>query len=266
MDIVRAERLNAFDTHIRSEGVYAILGTGRLTWDDSQKGDWEPSTWQAHGALIHLMEGRTLIAACKLEVPPTDADERATAAAREIEPWAETLLHLAAARRLRDELLSADRLRNELLTELEYEELPSDDLMERMTRHSTRDDVLVVQAELGAAKPQEGAHYVRLMEVIADRYRREIARAQRIALAHAPDFATHPIHPAWVLPASLSQEEEGLAQVVAQELLVGWRGVQGLRDSLVTWSIHEVGLTRGRVQEISSVSRTTINRLLPSEG
>lgn len=262
MDIVRA-KLTELDRAVRDEGVYVILATGRLTWRESGAG-WEPSTWQAHGTLLRLMDGPRLLAECKLEVAPAEAEERGEAVAGEIEPWVEALRQQAEVRDLRDALWQADRLRDEVLTELDFEPLPSADLINRIAAYSTPVDVSAVKAEVGSG-PREGLHYALLLDAVMDRFRREIARGQRIALTLAPAFGEVPIHPAWVKPGTLGREEESLAQAVAQELLMGWRSAQNLRDSLVTWSIHEAGLTRGRVQELSSISRTTINRLLPAE-
>ncbi|MFE0773364.1 hypothetical protein [Streptomyces sp. NPDC058861] len=261
MDIVRA-KLTDLDQAIRDEGVYVILATGRLIWRESGTG-WEPSTWQAHGTLLRLMDGPRLLAECKLEVPPAQAEERGELIAAEIEPWAESLRHLTGVRDLREALQRADLLRQEVLTELDFELLPSDELIDRIAAYSTPADALAVKEEVGPG-PREGFHYTLLLDVVMKRLRREVAQGQRIALALAPPFGDISIHPAWVMPASIGQQEEPLAQAVAQELLMGWRDAQNLRDPLVTWSIHEAGLTRGRVQELSGISRTTINRLLPT--
>ncbi|MFC9736198.1 hypothetical protein ACFWG5_34395 [Streptomyces hydrogenans] len=262
MDIVRA-KLTELDRAVRDEGIYVILATGRLTWREPGAG-WEPSTWQAHGTLLRLMDGPRLLAECKLEVAPVEDVERGEAVAEEIGPWVETLRQLAEIGDARDALWQVDRLRDEVLTELDFEPLPSDELIGRIAAYSTSADVRAVKGEVGSG-PREGIHYALLLDAVMERLRREIARGQRVALTLAPAFGEAPIHPAWVMPRRLGREEEPLAQVVAQELLMGWRGAQNLRDSLVTWSIHEAGLTRGRVQELSSISRTTINRLLPAE-
>ncbi|MFC8008706.1 hypothetical protein [Streptomyces cinereoruber] len=263
MNIVHA-KLTELDRAVRDSGTYVILATGTLRWRESGTGG-ESSTWQANGALLRLMDGPRMLAECKLEVPPTEAEERGEAVAAEIEPWAEALRQLAAVQEARDALWQADRLREEVLTELDFEPMPSDSLRERMAAYSTAADAQAVKDKVGDA-PRAGQHYVMLLDAMMERLRGEIARGQRIALALAPVFGEASIHPAWVKPATLGQEGDSLAQAVAQELLAGWRGAQNLRDSLVTWSIHEAGLTRGRVQELSSISRTTINRLLPSEG
>ena len=57
---------------------------------------------------------------------------------------------------------------------------------------------------------------------------------------------------------------EGLAQAVARDLLVGWASVRDLRDPLITWAVTDAGVTRTEVQQTTSVSRSTINRLLPA--
>jgi hypothetical protein len=49
----------------------------------------------------------------------------------------------------------------------------------------------------------------------------------------------------------------------AQRYWPAWADVLGLRTPLITWAARPAELIRTQVQQITSVSRTTINRLLP---
>lgn len=232
-------------TGARDKGAYVIRTVGDLKWP---AGD---GAWQAHGVRLDLMDGRKRLAVCRLEVPGTQAAEEAgEREAARIEPWARTLRYLAVVRDLRDTLAAVDSLT-----------LRAADDAATFGGPSEAADELLAYATQDEADDVRGAPLGRL---IAGRLRRQIGEGLRRALAFAPDPAVHPIHPAWEQPALGILAGESLAQAVARDLLAGWAAVRDLRDPLITWAVQDAGVTRTEVQQTTSVSRSTINRLLPS--
>lgn len=259
MDIIHAEKMTDLHSLGRSEGTYALLYTGRLTWSEAA------GTWQAYGAEVHLMDGRRMLAICKLEVPQHSAQERGTTVAQEMTPWVETLRHVATASDLRDRISSAERMMGELKEELQWEDLPSELLIQSLSALCTSEDALVVQTEFGSVKPLRGVHYVRMLEVATERYQRAVEKELRLALAHAPSLEDSPIHPAWEQkPPFADTPGASTAQTVAQELLTAWKSLNRFRDPLITWAVQSAGVTKSAVQRTSGASRTTIDRLLPN--
>ncbi|MBL3664476.1 hypothetical protein JL475_00250 [Streptomyces sp. M2CJ-2] len=229
----------------RDKGVYVIRTVGTQKWTE------DTGTWQAHGVRLDLMDGHKRLAICKLEVPGTqDAEERGTLEATRIEPWVRTLRYLSVVRDLRSTLAAVEDMTWRAADDAATFGGPSD-AADELLAYATQDEADTLQgAPLGRA--------------IADRLQRQIGEGLRRALAFAPDPASDPIHPAWEQPALLGQQGESLAQATARELLAGWAIGRDLRDPLITWAVQDAGLTRTEVQQTTSVSRSTINRLLPA--
>ncbi|WP_432136846.1 hypothetical protein [Streptomyces sp. bgisy154] len=232
------------------DGVHVIRTVGTQTW--------QSDSWQAHGVRLELMDGRQPLAVCKLEVAGTQAaEERGATVAEAIEPWTRTLRYLAAVQRLRDHLDTA----RSLLTE-------ADDA-EQYNRPMDEVDATTLRA-MATAQEQEqadpGGDYdlASLARLVVSRLERQVGEGLRRALAFAPDPAAQPIHPAWELPGLGGMPGGSLAQAVARELLAGWAATRDLRDSLITWAVREAEVTRTEVQQVTGVSRSTINRLLPA--
>ncbi|MFD5491566.1 hypothetical protein ACFWH4_01160 [Streptomyces sp. NPDC127091] len=229
----------------RDKGAYIIRTVGTQKWTE------DTGTWQAHGVRLDLMDGYKRLAICKLEVPGTqNAEERGALEATRIEPWVRTLRHLAAVRDLRATLADVEDMTWRAADDAATFGGPSD-AADELLAYATQDEADTTQgAPLG--------------RVIADRLRRQIGEGLRRALAFAPDPAGDPIHPAWELPGLAGMPGGSLAQVVARDLLAAWADVRNLRDPLITWAVQSAGLTRTEVQQTTSVSRSTINRLLPA--
>lgn len=231
-------------TTTRATGTYAIRATGMQNW---ATGD---DTWQAPGVRVQLMHGATPLASIKLEAPASKADDVAQEIADGITPWVKTLRALSIVANLRKQLAMAESLALRADDEAQWG-LLSDD---------TYDEIAAIVQEGDTTGPI-GADACRQ---VAARLRQQIAQGQRLALAHAPDGAARAIHPEWKLPALAEFEGGSLARTVASELLAGWAAVRDQRDELITWAVRDAGVTRTEVQQITSVSRSTINRLLPT--
>ncbi|MFF8100120.1 hypothetical protein ACF07S_10145 [Streptomyces sp. NPDC016640] len=237
-------------TGTREKGVYVIRTVGTQTWAEDSA--------QAHGVRLELMDGLQSIAVCKLEVPgAVAAEERGTEVAEAIEPWTRTLRYLAVVRRLRGHLDSARRLLDEAEDAEEYGR-PMDDVDAPALR------AMATVQERKQADPGDDYDLAPLARLIVARMERQINEGLRKALAFAPDPTEGPIHPAWELPGLGGMPGKSLAQEVARDLLAGWASVRDLRDPLITWAVQDAGLTRTEVQQRTSVSRSTINRLLPA--
>jgi hypothetical protein len=239
-------------TEARDTGLYIIQKTGMLQWAE------EHGTWQAHGVRLDLMDGTRPLALCKLEVPPAKAEERARAVADGIAPWVEALRRLAAVAEVRAclaRLVPLMTAAEEAETNgWELEEYVQDELLGYATPQE------VEQAKADGAFEWAGAP---LAKLIASRWRQDLSVGLRALLAAAPDTASSPIHPAWEQPALLGVTGVSTAQTMARELLAAWAAVRDMRDPLISWAVRDASLTRTQVQQITSVSRTTINRLLP---
>lgn len=240
-------------TGARTAGLYVIQQIGMQQWTEDH------GTWQAHGVHLQLMDGPKQLAVCKLEVPQRQAEERALALAEEIEPWAEALRQLASVTdarawlaRLVPLMAAAGEAERNMWSLEDY-------IRDELVGYATPAEV--EQAKAGDAYEWAGMPLARL---IAARWRREVAARHRALLAAAPDVAAHPIHPAWEQPSLLGFTGASTAQAMARALLTAWAEARDLRDPLITWAVREAGLTRTEVQQTTSVSRSTINRLLPS--
>lgn len=230
----------------RDSGIYAIQSTGRQIWTEND------GTWQAPGVQVSVMNGRTPLARLKAECPPQDADGLAAAVVAGIEPWTGTLRYLSAVRDLRTSLSTVERLQREAEDAAAWmEEETAADIASELARHA---------AATGTAQTCEGAALARL---VAARLRGQITTGLRRALAVAPDPAEHPLHPAWEQPGPAGLPWDNLAPSVARDLLTAWAHNRELRDPLITWAVTSARLTRTDVQQVSGVSRSTINRLLP---
>lgn len=232
------------------KGVYVIRTVGTQTWPDE--------SWQAHGVRLELMDGLQPLAVCKIEVAGTlDAEKRGTQEAERIEPWTRTLRYLAVVKRLRGHLGSAHRLLNEAEDADEYAR-PVDEVDAAALR------AMATSEERAQADPGDDYNLTPLARLLVARLERQISDGLRRALAFAPDPADTPIHPAWELPGLGGMPGGSLAQAVARDLLAGWASVRDLRDPLITWAVQDAEVTRTEVQQATSVSRSTINRLLPA--
>ena len=237
-------------TGTREKGVYVIRTVGTQTW--------AADSTQAHGVRLELMDGLQPLAVCKLEVPGTLAsEERGAEVAEAIEPWTRTLRYLAVVKRLRGHLDSARRLLEEAEDADEYGR-PVDEVDAAALR------AMATSEERGQADPGDDYDLLPLARLVVARLVRQIGEGLRKALAFAPDPTEAPIHPAGELPGLGGMPGGGLAQAVARDLLAGWASVRDLRDPLITWAVTDAGVTRTEVQQTTSVSRSTINRLLPA--
>lgn len=236
-------------TGARDKGVYIIRTVGTQTWAEDSV--------QAHGVRLELMDGLQPLAVCKLEVAGTlAAEERGAEEAAAIEPWTRTLRYLAAVKRLRGQLDSARRLLDEAEDAEQYGR-PVDEVDAAALR------AMATPQEREQADPGDDYDLVLLARLVVARLERQIDEGLRKALAFAPNPAEAPIHPAWELPGLGGMPGESLAQAVARDLLAAWALVRDLRDPLITWAVKGAELTRTEVQQTTSVSRSTINRLLP---
>ncbi|MFJ3984382.1 hypothetical protein [Streptomyces fungicidicus] len=236
----------------RDKGVYVIRTVGTQSWGEE--------SWQAHGVHLELMDGLQPLAVCRLEVTGTlAAEERGAEEARRIEPWVRTLRYLAVVKRLRGSLAhGAERLLNEALDRERFGGPMEEEDSSQLRAMATAE-------ELASATPgSEYEPHAPLARLVVARLERQIDEGLRKALAFAPDPAELPIHPAWELPGLGGMPGESLAQSVARDLLAGWASMRDLRDPLITWAVQDAGLTRTEVQQTTSVSRSTINRLLPA--
>lgn len=236
----------------RSSGVYIIRTVGMQGWDEGGR------TVKAHGVRLELMDGPSLLAVCKLEVPGTEpAEERGVAEAERIAPWVTTLRRLEKARSLRARLRYVQSLIEQ--TEGDGPHMPMlDHLKDELLAYAQQGEV--EQANASNALDSLGLPLARL---VAARLQREVNSAFMLALAVAPDVTASPIHPAWERPIAGGLPGAALAQETARDLLAGWTAARDLRDPLVTWSVEEAGITRTDVQAVTGISRSTINRLLP---
>ncbi|MFC8423918.1 hypothetical protein ACFUN7_24085 [Streptomyces sp. NPDC057236] len=235
-------------TGSRDKGVYAIRTVGMQTWAEDSS--------QAHGVRLELMDGLQPLAVCKLEVPGTlAAEERGAAEAEAIEPWTRTLRYLTVVRRLRGHLDSAHRLLEEAEDADEYGR-PVDEVDAAALR------AMATSEEHGQADPGDDYDLAPLARLVVARLERQIDEGLRKALAFAPNPTQVPIHPAWELPGLAGMPGKSLAQEVARDLLAGWASMRDFRDPLITWAVKDAEVTRTEVQQTTSVSRSTINRLL----
>lgn len=237
----------------RGKGVYVIRAVGMQGWVE------EHGNWKAHGVRLELMDGHKLVAVCKLEVPGTlDAEQRGAEEAERIEPWVRTLRYLATVRTLRADLQYVERL----LAQAELDEPSNLPMLEdlRDELHAFADTSEIAEAQAVDHFDPLGAPLAR---IVAGRLRAQVSSGLQAALAFAPPVAECPIHPAWERVTVSGMPGASVAQEVARDLLAGWAAVRDLRDPLVTWAVQESGVTRSEVQEVTSISRSTINRLLP---
>lgn len=247
------QRAPAMDitTSIRATGIYTIQTTGPQQWPSEH----DTSVWQAPGVRLDLMDGRHLLAVCKLECPPRDADELAARTTAGIEPWVPVLRHhLPPITTLREDLARVSPLMDEVraYAQIGYPEAPG--VIDQILPYATDEEIASATLR-GDAEPLG----VPLAEQVITRLRRSIQAGLRILLAHAPDPVAHPLHPAWQQPG---RGCEVTAQAVARELLAAWADIRASRDSLFTWAIGDAGLTRSEVQRTTGVARTTIDRML----
>lgn len=232
-------------TSPRDTGIYAIREVGMQRWPEGDQ------TWQAPGVRVTLMNGRSPLAEIKLEVAASKAEQLAQDVVDGITPWVKTVAALVIVRRLRDDLEMLERLTVSVEDGERWGSLIDDDRAS-MQRYA---DMAGLPAGLtGSQVCREAAVYLS----------GQIARGQRLALAHAPDPSTAAIHRAWTLPSELLlQPEQWLAPAVAADLLAGWASAREMRDGLITWAVRDAETSRSEVQRITGVSRSTINRLLP---
>ncbi|MGV9226449.1 hypothetical protein ACWDPF_27695 [Streptomyces albogriseolus] len=234
----------------RDKGVYTIRTVGTQTWAED--------SWQAHGVSLELMDGLQPLAVCKLEVAGTQAaEERGAEEAAALEPWTRTLRYLAVVQRLRSHLNSAHRLLEEAETADEYGR-PMDEVDAAALR------AMATSQEREQHDPGDDYELLPLARAVVARLERQVNEGLRKAVAFAPNPVEAPIHPAWQLPGLGGMPGGSLAQAVARDLLAGWASVRDLRDPLITWAVKDAELTRTEVQQTTSVSRSTINRLLPA--
>ncbi|MFD0052048.1 hypothetical protein ACFVHQ_22725, partial [Actinomycetes bacterium NPDC127524] len=92
---------------VQETGTYVIQSTGPQTWPV------DGATWRAPGVRLDLMDGRRLLATCKLECSPRDADDVAATMTADIEPWVRTLRYLAVVGDLREQAGAVERLHAE---------------------------------------------------------------------------------------------------------------------------------------------------------
>ncbi|MFB8441207.1 hypothetical protein ACFC7A_19395 [Streptomyces niveus] len=241
-------------SHTPQEGVYLTQYTGRQQWP----AEHDVSAWQAPGVRLTLMDGPRTLAVCKLECAPVDADDLAAQFAGDIEPWVKTLRYLVVVGRLRSDLGAVKRLSYEA-EEAGWDESEADTVTDRLLPYATDADVAAAQA--GDHLRPLGAP---LAELVAARLRAQIMKGLRRLLASAPDVTEYPIHPVWRRQEAGFIEGKRMDQVVARNLLAGWAAVQGLRDPLITWAVQGAELSRTEVQQLTGVSRSTTNRLLPA--
>lgn len=240
-------------TTTRDQGIYVIRTVGKMTWPEGG------GRWQGYGVRLVLMDGRKMLASCKLEVPVGEAEDRGAGEAARIEPWVRTLRYLAVVRDLQFTQRAVASLSMRLDEEEAWSGEISPDLTDELFGYATQEEINAAQA---SGDPNSLS--TELVSRVADRYRHQIEQGLCAALAYAPDPRTNPIHPAWEQPPLGGVEGESTAQMTARNLLAAWAHVRDLRDPLITWAVQDAGLTRTLVQQVTSVSRATINRLLPN--
>lgn len=232
-------------TSARDAGIYAIQEVGMQRWPEGDQ------TWQAPGVRVTLMQGQTPLAEIKLEVADSKAEQAAQEVVDGIGPWVKTLQALTVVRRLRADLDALEHLAVSVEDGERWGSLLQDD-QDRVQRYA---DMAGLPAGL------TGSQVCREVGVYLSG---QIARGQRLALAHAPSLGETSIHPAWTLPAqSLLHAGAYLAPAVATDLLAGWASARDQRDELITWAVRDAETSRSEVQRLTGVSRSTINRLLP---
>ncbi|MET9107402.1 hypothetical protein [Streptomyces zhihengii] len=229
----------------RDKGVYVICSVGK-------KHPEHHSGCAAYGVRLELQDGKSPLAVCELTGQDArEVEEQGTQEAHGIEPWVRCLLHLATVGRLRSTVGFVQTLGSQA----QRDEPHGVPLLEHLQ------DQLI---DLATAQERSQALHssAALASLIETRLSHRINASLGRALAYAPDPHMHPIHPSWELPGFAGVPGSNLARQVAQDLLAGWRSLRSLRDPLVTWAVHEAGLTRSAAQSLTTLSRTTINRLL----
>lgn len=252
-------------TEARAKGVYVIRTIGMQHW---REGD---GTWRAHGVRLQLMDGPTPLAVCALEVAGTlAAEERGEQEAQAIEPWVSPLRYLHVTNGLRSSLAAARRLLDEatyLAEEGGMLDRPDEEALYSMASEQEIADARAVvrtQPVAGLMVETSAAETDRaLAATVVRRLTAQVDKGLRCTYAHAPDPAAHPIHPAWEVPGLAGTAGESLARRLARQMLAGWASARDGRDPLITWAVREAELTRTEVQQVTGVSRSTINRLLP---
>ncbi|MEU5893086.1 hypothetical protein ABZ835_40565 [Streptomyces sp. NPDC047461] len=244
-------------TEARTSGWYVLQHTGTQQWAEDH------GTWQAHGVRLDLMHGTRRVATATLEVLQQLADDRAIAVADEIEPWAPALLRMAAVWETKRQLTLLVTLLASA-SEAEHQHMPLEETVsEELLAYATAAEI--EQARASRSIAWEGNPLARL---IATRLRRDLLTRRVALLAAAPDLADHPcqFHPAWELPAAVYLLPGISApETMARELLAAWAAARDLRDPLITWAVTTARITKTDAQTVSGVSRSTINRLLPTD-
>lgn len=254
-------------TGARAKGVYVIRTVGTQHWPDSD------GTWRAHGVRLELMDGPAQLAVCTLEVPGTlAAEERGEQEATAIEPWVRTMQYLHVTRRLRSDLAAARRILEDATYHVEMGETL--DRYQLETLHGLASAREVADAAASTRREPVAGMAVQtpdaevdqaLAAAVVRRLTAQVHKGLLAAFAYAPDPAEHPIHPAWETPGLSHTPGKSLARELARDVLAGWAVARDRRDPLITWAVQDTEMTRTEVQQVTAVSRSTINRLLPDD-
>ncbi|TRV71241.1 hypothetical protein FKN01_32020 [Streptomyces sp. 130] len=244
-------------TEARETGVYGLLSVGMQQWRVDAD-----SAWQAPGLRLEVRAGREALAVIKLECSAGEAEETAQECAAEIEPWVRTLRYLSVTDSLKTNLSMVQSTIEQAREEQEGWGRLEADTVDFILGWAREDEFDRSQDLVGVYGL--GLQVLRRIEA---RFARQVAEGRRRALAHAP--ATFDgLHELWERPPSGYRPlgPHSLPQWVAAELLTGWALTRDQRDPLLTWAVKGAKLSRSEVQRITSVSRSTINRIIPDAG
>lgn len=257
-------------TEPRDSGVYVIRRVGRQQWAEAG------GTWQAHGVRLELMDGRATMATCTLEIAGTvAAKERGEDVAQAIEPWVPALRYLRVTDGLRRSLRHAQDYHAAALdaaAEMYRLEGYQRDGLYGMASQQEIDDAAAATRpadDFGLLAGSSGSaeQDIAVAAAVVQRLTSQVDRGLRGVYGRAPDPTAHPIHPAWELPQpARGATADSLTSYMARGMLAGWAAVRDGRDALITWAVQDGELTPTEVQRITSVSRSTIARLLPGSG
>ncbi|MER7688813.1 hypothetical protein [Streptomyces sp. NPDC097610] len=255
----------------RDEGLYLSARHGRITWQEGG------GTWQATGATVWLMDGRRPLATHEIESPNrVDSEAWWENKRGQITPWARTLRPLAQLTGPRQAAEAMQRTKDRLQEGQQWGFSSIEEEVEEIEAAALPEEIDAVRAEvptgpsvlgLPPVPPDPITFWSAVARRIISRLAKTVADYQRVALTLAPDIEAHGADlSGWECPRHTygwHGDGASLATVVAQELLAGWAAVNSLRDPLLTWSIQSAKVSKVRAHELTGLSRTTIDRVLP---
>ncbi|MFJ3762977.1 hypothetical protein [Streptomyces sp. NPDC090080] len=243
------------ETQPQAYGFYVTQQTS------TQQSSIDHGTCQAHAVLLNFMNGPQCLALRRLEVPAGEANNHAREAIEEIVPWGPALAQLAVVLKTK----SARAQMATLLTAVR-EAAAGDKPLHENVREGLIARASAQEIELAKASGEPAWDGMHLARLIAMRLRRDLTESHLALLAAAPEVNDYPLHTTWELPPE-KQSLPGLsaAHNMARELLAAWSLARDLRDPLITWAVTSANVTRTDAQRITSISCTTMNRLLPTD-